>query len=150
MPDLDSADAILDFAIREEEAAFQFYTELARQSRRPEIRSALEDMAREEAGHKARLVAVRAGQEVLTVRTAARDLKISDYMVDLVPRPDMPWQEILVIAMQKEKSAFRMYSDLAARSEGDLRELFLGLATEEARHKLRFEIEYDQFVLTEN
>jgi len=28
--------------------------------------------------------------------------------------------------------------------------LFLGLAQEESRHKLRFELEYDEYVLREN
>ena len=31
-----------------------------------------------------------------------------------------------------------------------MRELFLSLAQEEAKHKLRFEIEYDDMILTEN
>ena len=32
----------------------------------------------------------------------------------------------------------------------DQKAIFLALAQEEARHKLRFEIEYDEAVLTEN
>ena len=150
MTPLDTPDAILDFAIREEEAAFRFYTDLAAQSARPELRAALESFAHEEAAHKARLHSVKEGEDMLRVRAHVQDLKIADYLVELTPRTDMDYQEILVVAMQKEKAAYRMYTDLAARVEGPLRDLFSGLANEEARHKLHFETEYDQFVLKEN
>ena len=53
--------------------------------------------------------------------------------------------------MKKEKAAFRLYSDLAAKTDdANRKETMLGLAQEEAKHKLRFEVEYDEFVLTEN
>jgi len=53
--------------------------------------------------------------------------------------------------MKKEKKAFKMYTDLAATTEdAGLQSVFLGLAQEEAKHKLRFEIEYDDYVMTEN
>ena len=40
--------------------------------------------------------------------------------------------------------------DLAAGASDELAELFRSLAAEEAKHKLRFEIEYDDVVLKEN
>jgi len=53
--------------------------------------------------------------------------------------------------MKEEKSAFKLYSDLAARTDDvSTREIFLSLAQEEAKHKLRFEIEYDDNILREN
>jgi rubrerythrin len=53
--------------------------------------------------------------------------------------------------MKKEKAAFRLYSDLAGLADdAQLRNTFLFLAQEEAKHKLRFEIEYDENVLVEN
>jgi len=59
--------------------------------------------------------------------------------------------DALIVAMKKEKVAFKMYSDMAA-SVGDpkLRETLLGLANEEAKHKLRFELEYDDEVLNQH
>ncbi len=58
---------------------------------------------------------------------------------------------IAVLAMKKEKAAFRLYLDLAAQVQSeDQKTLFLALAEEEARHKLRFELEYDKVVLREN
>ena len=63
----------------------------------------------------------------------------------------LDYQKALIIAMKKEKAAFRLYSDLAGRvDDAGIRDLLLGLAQEEAKHKLRFEVEYDDFVLAEN
>ena len=53
--------------------------------------------------------------------------------------------------MKKEKKAFRLYTNLAETCGDDnLEKVFLGLAQEEAKHKLRFEIEYDDYIMTEN
>jgi rubrerythrin len=44
-----------------------------------------------------------------------------------------------------------MYTDLAATVDDEsLRETFLALAQEEAKHKLRFEVEYDDVIMQEN
>ena len=51
--------------------------------------------------------------------------------------------------MKKEKAAFRLYQDLAGLVQDEkIKALFLSLAQEEAKHKLRFEVEYDD-LLTE-
>jgi len=53
--------------------------------------------------------------------------------------------------MKKEKAAFKLYTDLAAAvSSADLKNTFLSLAQEEAKHKLRFEVEYDNEIMGEN
>ena len=57
----------------------------------------------------------------------------------------------LILAMKKEKVAFKLYTDLAAAvSSADLKNTFLSLAQEEAKHKLRFEVEYDNEIMGEN
>ena len=56
-----------------------------------------------------------------------------------------------MVAMSNEKAAFRLYTRLADEvASGEMRALFLSLAQEEARHKLRFELEYDEYVLRDN
>jgi rubrerythrin len=53
--------------------------------------------------------------------------------------------------MKEEKAAFKLYSDLAARTDdAAAKEVLLMLAQEEAKHKLRFEIEYDDNILKEH
>ena len=139
-----SVEEILDFAIREEESAEKFYTRLAEQVNNVAMRYVFEDFAREEKGHKKKLLAVKAGKSLALVGQTVQDLKIADYLVDIEPSPDMTYIDALIVAMKKEKAAFKLYIDLAAATEDEkIKLLFLELAQEEAKHKLRFEIEYD-------
>ncbi len=150
MDKFDSFEAILDFAIEREAQAHEFYTELAGRVERAALRKTLEGFAKEELGHKSKLEAVKKGQNFPSAGRVA-DLKMSDYLTDVEPSGDMNYQDILVAAMKKEKAAFKLYSDLAAIAEDEnLVNTFLSLAQEEAKHKLRFEIEYDEEVLKDN
>ncbi len=144
-------DDILDFAIENEQGAVDFYRELASKSNKPEVRDLFEEYAKEEEVHKANLEAVKAGQTLKPISTKVLDLKLGDYLVAVEPTTNMDYQAALVLAMKREKAAFRLYTALAAKVEdGELRNLFLRLAQEEAKHKLHFEIEYDEHILTEN
>ena len=150
MDKFDSFDRVLDYAIAREAEANQFYTDLAQKMKNPTMREVLEAFAREELGHKAKLEAMRPGENIKAPRNVP-DLRIADYTVDVEPGPDMDYQDALILAMKKEKAAFRLYLDLANQVEHeDLKALFLSMAQEEAKHKLRFEIEYDDFVMQEN
>ena len=146
-----SVDGALDFAISEERKASEFYTQLASQVRGPGMRAVFTQFAAEEAAHRAKLEGVKAGRALLSSERRVKELSVTDYMTPRDTSPEMSYQDALLVVMQKEKAAYRMYSDLAA-SAGDaaLRELFLSLAHEEANHKLRFELEYDTFVSPEN
>ena len=148
MTKINTVDDILDFAIREEEGAIEFYTGLAAKAS-PEMKSAFEAFAAEETGHRAKLLDIKAGKLILAAKDTIVDLKIADYLVEVTPSPHMSYRDALILAMKKEKAAFRMYSDLAARTQGALKATFLGLAQEEAKHKLRFEVEYDDDFLKE-
>ena len=58
--------------------------------------------------------------------------------------------DILDYAIQREQEAVDFCSDLAAGMEDEnVRATFLGLAQEEAKHKLRFEVEYDDMLQNE-
>ncbi len=146
-----NADEILDFAIGKEEEAAQLYTDLAAKAERPRMRTVFEQFAKEEQGHKAKLEGVKQGKQLEHAEKQIMDLKIGDYLIDVEPSPDVNYQDALIIAMKAEKAAFRLYSDIAAQAtEPATRDLFHALAQEEAKHKLRFEVEYDDFVLKEN
>jgi rubrerythrin len=151
MKQFSSVDEILDFAISEEEAAATFYNELAGKLDRPWMKKIFEDFAKEEQGHKAKLEGVKKGGGAGLPAGKVLDLKIGEYLVEAEPTPNMEYQDALILAMKKEKAAFRMYTDLASVAEdAALQGLLQGLAQEEAKHKLRFEVEYDEQVLTEN
>jgi rubrerythrin len=146
-----SVDEILDFAIGQEEEAAEFYTGLAARMDRPWMSEIFKEFAQEEVWHKKKLLEVKSGKRLIAAEQKVLDLKIGDYLVDVEPSDHMDYQQALVVAMKKEKKAFKMYIDLAGASDdANLKAVFMSLAQEEAKHKLRFEIEYDDFVMTEN
>ncbi|MBN2563597.1 MAG: ferritin family protein [Phycisphaerae bacterium] len=148
---LDTLDKILDFAIGEEENAARLYTNLAGRMDCKHMREVFLAFADEERGHKAKLLQVREGKQMLKVEQRVLDLKIGDYLESVKLSADIDYQDALIMAMKAEKAAFRMYSDLAlAADDPALKATLLGLAQEEAKHKLRFEIEYDDNFLKEN
>jgi rubrerythrin len=56
----------------------------------------------------------------------------------------MDYEDLLILSMHKEKISFRLYIELLSTvTEPSLRETLMELAEEEARHKIRFELEYD-------
>ena len=144
-----SVNEILDFAIGKEEKAAQLYSSLARQTGKSWMRRVFEEFAGEELGHKAKLLAIKQGKLLMPATERVLDLKIADYLMDVEPSPDLDYQDALIFAMKEEKAAFRLYTELAAATDDEaLRATLLALAQEEARHKLRFEIEYDDHILS--
>jgi len=142
---------ILDFAINAEQEAVDFYSTLAGQAVNSDMRNVFEQFAMEEMGHKARLTEIRDGGILKLRSEKVTDLKISDYVVDVQATPGMSYADALVLAMKKEKAAFRLYLDLSEKAEdSSMKDAFMALALEESKHKLRFELEYDEFVLREN
>ena len=118
---------------------------------KPAMKNVFLGFAKEEEGHKAKLVGVKEGKKLEPTKTKVLDLKIGDYLVEEEPTGDLDYQGALILAMKQEKAAFKLYSDLAASTDDDgIRNLFLSLAQEEAKHKLRFEIEYDDNILSWN
>ncbi|MDT8392859.1 MAG: ferritin family protein [Bacteroidales bacterium] len=151
MKELTTFDSILDFAIEEEQKAVDFYSELSKQASSDEMRKIFEEFAQEEVTHKMKLTEVKETGITNMPPEKVADLRIADYMVNVKASPNMSYQEALVLAMNKEKAAFRLYTSLSERAEdAGLKDLFAALAQEESKHKLRFEVEYDEFVLREN
>jgi len=147
-----SVDELLDFAISKEEKAYEFYMGLStRFSRNPTLEKVFTGFAKEELGHKSKLQNIKQGQQLLSAADKVMDLKIADYTVDMEPNPEMDYGDALVLAMKMEKASFRLYSDLAASTnDATLAETLRALAQEEAKHKLRFELEYDEYAQREN
>jgi len=151
MSDWNSIDEIFDFAIKNEEEAAAFYRELVAKSSSPQVRTIFEGFAREEDGHKIKLERIKAGGEFKAPKEKIQDLKIADYLVDVEPSEGTDYQQALIMAMHKEKAAYKLYMDLAAATDDPkVTALMESLANEEAKHRLRFEIEYDENILMEN
>jgi rubrerythrin len=146
-----SVDDILEFAITRELDSYEFYLSMSARMERPWMQDVFHQFAEEELGHKAKLEDVRRGEEKLPADGAILDMKMADYLVPGEASSDMDYQDALIIAMKKEKAAFRLYTNLADRvGDEPIRATLLGIAQEEAKHKLRFEVEYDDVILTDN
>lgn len=144
-------DEVLIFAMKSEQEAVDFYNQLASQMQNQEMKETFLQFAKEEVEHKARLQKIKDERLFDLADEQVQDLSISDYVVNVKPSPDMKYDEALVLAMKREKAAFKLYTNLAKRTENaEIKAVFNNLAIEESKHKLRFELEYDEFVMREN
>ena len=142
---------ILDFAMQSEQDAIDFYTHLAGSMKNKQMQEVFLSFAREEVGHKARLQKIKDEALFDMEVEQVRDLKIADYVVADKPSENMSYADALVLAMKREKAAFKLYTKLAERTDHpEIKKTFQALAVEESKHKLRFEIEYDEYVMREN
>jgi len=149
--DFKNVDDILDFAIKNEQQAADFYNNLAKESEVKEMRETFTEYAKEEEGHKARLVKIKETGEYDLPEDKVLNLKIGDYLVISKSSGKMSYQEALILAMKREKAAYKLYMKLSEIAPNDnLKKVFKGLAIEEAKHKLKFEIEYDDVIYKEN
>ena len=138
---------VIDFAITREEAAYDFYTELSEKADDPFMKSLLSDFAYEELQHKKLLENLADGQSIDrffgNITREVADMKIADSKETVEPLPDMGFKDVLTVAMKREDKSCRLYSLLAELSEDNhVSMLFIGLAKEEAHHKLRIEQAY--------
>jgi rubrerythrin len=151
MKEFNSIEDILDFAINAEQEAVNFYTSLGEHSKNPAMKKVFIDFAQEEMKHKSMLIGVKENRKFELPDFKIKDLKIADYLVNVKPTANMTYEEALILAMQKEKKAFMLYMNLSEQTEeASLKRFFLTLAQEESKHKLRFELEYDEYILREN
>ena len=142
MRKFNSIEEVLDFAIARESEAHAFYLQFSDRVKEPEMVEILKVFATEEAEHRIKLEAFRAGEVAIGEKQVA-NLNVADYVLNVEPYPNMNYTELLVVAMKKEQLSYKLYTDLAALArEKKLRNIFLKLAREEAEHKLRFELEY--------
>ncbi len=148
---LDSVDKILDYAIDKEQDAADFYNALSGKMKQQYMKDIFSGFAKEELGHKAKLQGVKEGKILAASEKKILDLKIGDNLSEIEMSAELDYQEALILAMKAEKAAFKLYNDLSeATDDAGAKSLLLGLANEEAKHKLRFEVEYDDVILKEN
>ena len=152
MEKFNSTDEILDFAINAEQEAINFYSSLYGRTNNENMKLAYREFILEEKSHKDKLMELKKEGSLSGIELKkVTDLKISDYIVEKQIHDDMDYQDSLEVAMLREKAAYKLYTDLAEISDSsELKKMFSYLAQEEAKHKLKFEIEYDDNVMQEN
>jgi rubrerythrin len=139
---------ILRVGIDKETEANVFYNLLAQYVEDPQIIQICKEFAAEELEHKANLeLEVFKLGDTIGKKSKKTGIKPLDYMVDLSKVMNLNYEDLLILAMAKEKEAFRFYLELYSMTDKqEFREVLLEMAEEEARHKLRFEIQYDLYV----
>ncbi|MHC4395526.1 MAG: ferritin family protein [Planctomycetota bacterium] len=143
---------IFEFAVAREVEAYHFYMALAGRVNNPETRRVFEEFAKEELEHKAKLELeiMKIGKPVLVVDEKIPESK-EDYIISTDDSPlDMAYKDILMLGMEKEEASFRTYVNLLPNVHDEQsREVLLGIAEEEVKHKLRFELEYEMLLKKE-
>ena len=146
-----SYEEVLQYAIEREQEAQRDYEAAAATMKNAAMRDALLEMAAQERGHEHKLRGLDVGKFLQQAKTPVPSLDIAEYVVAGEFHPGMSYPELLSLAMQREKASYRLYTDLARITpDPDARALLKALAQEEARHKLAFEVEFDEHVLREN
>jgi rubrerythrin len=149
MSDFVPNEEILELAITREEIANRLFLELAARARNPEIRKVFEELADEELEHKAKLELeiMKTGKVKTTTQKPAFEEQVD--MGEPASWVDMDYKDMLLMGIEKEDAAFRFYVTLAANAtDEDSHETLLALAEQEVKHKLRFEMEYDNLLKT--
>jgi rubrerythrin len=142
-------DQVIDFAIDREVDARLFYLRLAHVAEDPALCQFFESLADQELDHQKKLAKIKQGQfKMLDGDVPIPDLGIADAAPEVAPYPNMSLSEGLVLAMNKEKYAHRMYLELSQNAENpELKVVFSGLADEEANHKVGLEIKFDDHLM---
>ncbi|MBN2571216.1 MAG: ferritin family protein [Ignavibacteriales bacterium] len=142
---------IIDFAIEREKEAVQFYNDLQNMVKFEPYKEVLIEFEDMEKSHIRVLHEIQKGEFSAEKLPKIESLAYADYIVEKEPNPDMNFQDIITIAMKREDKAQKLYLELANKSSDEsVRNLFLRLANEEAKHKLHFEKIFDDEVLKEN
>jgi rubrerythrin len=142
---------IINFAIEKEIEAANLYEDLGKRVKKEHAKTMFNELREEEVKHRKFLEGLDKGEVPDLPVKQVTDLKISDYLVDVEFKPDMDYQDILIMAMKREESATKLYADMASKiEEPELNKFLRAMSQEEKKHKLRLEKEYDQNILAED
>ncbi|MDY0059604.1 MAG: ferritin family protein [Myxococcota bacterium] len=127
---------ILLMAIRSEEEAHRFYTDVAARVTDPSVQATFQELAREELGHKQFLESCQHDPLLLAKIPAAPDYRVAEATAEPALSIALKPAEALALAMKKEEQAARLYEGLAAQTtDPEYRRMFEGLARMELGHK---------------
>jgi len=145
--ELKSTADILKFSISKEKASIQFYRDLLRHLSDPSTQSIFEVLIQKEHAHieTLQLEIEKLGHTVDTDIEKPDSAFLWDEQLETdEPVRHMSFIDALLLAIQKERAAFRLYAKLLATvKDQELSEVLLALAEEEMRHVLQLEREYE-------
>jgi len=141
---------VVDFAIEQEEGAYQRYKRAAELTESPAARKMFEELAQEEATHKEVFSKVDPDKIEEVNICKIPEATIGKYLKEVPFRPDMGYQEILTFALKAEENAYQLYKAAAGMTEDPrLQKTLLTFAEVELGHRRKIEALYEEKVLTE-
>ena len=154
MEQFDTIEAILTQAIALEEEAYNLYSNAAAAVDSGPICDRLQELARIELAHKAKLQEIMTGNVRWAIRRSAAepviDLRLSDHLLGGSLDPEADFQDVLLYAAGRERAAHEFYVAMGGLVEDPLhKSLFEMLAAEELRHKYLIEKTYEEIVYQE-
>jgi len=141
--------SVIDYAVRQEEHGVGFYTKAAEKFRGTELASLFMKLAKEEAKHLRELMDVQAAALRKGVQECFHDVEIDDYLDAVIREGLLPGgdkaaerldqvktvEDACRIAMQAEKNAILLYTELAKRSKDrGQRKILEAMIREEKTH----------------
>ena len=151
MEQFSSIEAVMKRAIQIEIEAEALYINAAASVKDEAAQQRLLEMAAQERGHKAKLEDALAGNVRWAIRRSkaepVQDLRLSDHLTGGSLEPNADYQDILLFAARREKTAYEFYKAMGEMVDDKLTQnLFEMLAAEELRHKYILEKTYEEVV----
>ena len=140
---------ILKFSISKEQASVRFFQDLASKTTHPATKSLFEVLAEREKQHitELELEMEKLGYTVNTDKEQNAMFRWEESLDSDEGIGDMDFIEGLLLAIQKERAAFRLYIQIMATVKDEqLKAVLMDLAEEEMRHVLQLEQEYNAIV----
>ncbi len=153
MPISTTIQQIIEQAIQFEEKAYEFYTQAMGMVKLPPVRDTLQELADQEVIHKQKLEQLLQGDTERLIGITpqqVQDLKLADYLVAQPLTADATFQDVLIVAMNREKASYEFYTTMSQIAQDQTtKDLFAFFAQEELKHKNRIEVLYDEQVYKE-
>jgi rubrerythrin len=147
---LEEFNKIISDAINNEEEAYLFYRDVAKETNDKNISSIFEDFAKDELSHKVLLKGYLTGAVNALKFDSTADYKVAESVDKPKLSIDMKPADAIALAMKNEEEAMNMYNEFAAISiDVEQKEAFLGLARMEQGHKAKLEDLYVGTAFTE-
>lgn len=133
-------EAIIDQAILSEIEAARFYSNVAEKTADAFLKQLFQTFSKEEQKHRSILESFRKDASAGIHFKKVADLGVSETVPEPTLSMDMKPADAIALAMKKEESAMRQYTQLAeACSDSHQKAVFLELAAMEREHKAKIE-----------
>ena len=143
MANVEKVANILETAVEKEIEAYRFYSTVAELISDEKGRDVFRQLANDEIKHRNRV-----GREIMKIGKVLKPREDVDIDIEVESGFKLSYKEALIMAIQKEDAAFQLYIEyVIATSDLELREVFMRLAEEEVKHKVKFEIEYNRLAV---